>query len=838
MRFFKKLRRRRALDRDLEDELRFHLEMSGRARFGNPTRIQELCRDMWTFTNLESWWQDIRYAVRTLWSNPQVTIAAIAALMLGIGANTVVFTVVNAAFSYPFGCDDPERMVMIRPSEQLRSIPIPELYSNLRAIRESVKSIDHLAAVNSLSVNVSDGAKLPERFIAAQVTASTFGAMGRTPALGRAFNDADEYSGAAPVILLSDRLWRSRYGASPSILGASLRVDEIPRTVVGVMPPDSRFPEDCDMWIPMTFNGLGHAPLLIGRLKDGAKISQAAVEMDGIARAVIHRDPNSLKGLALDVRPLLEIYGVYANRPLFIAQLVAVGFVLLIACANVANLLLARAAVRAREISIRIAIGAGRARILRQLLVESLALAIAGGLFGWLFALAGQRAIDRLTAAQGRPAWVDLSMNPRVFAYMAAISIASGILFGLAPALRLAKIDVNGAIKDGGAAAAGGARGRRLSSALVIFEMALCVTLLAGAGLLIRSSINVYEMPVGVNSENVLTATVNLPQASYRRAEDEIAFHRRLKSRLEALPGVESAAIASALPTWGLGVHTVSCEFESNTTFAVVGGIIVGADYFRVMQAPPVHGRIFEDNEKENIVINGILAAKFWPGEDPLGKHIRIGDSWRTVVGVVPDIQQNIGLQRDPLIYLPYASDPQRVMFITARTRVPPATLAAAFGHEVQQLDENLPLYDIRTLERRIAMNRMNVGGIGLLFTIFAAIALVLGSVGLYAVSAHAVSQRTREIGVRIALGGSPQKIAALVFAQGLRQIAVGLAFGLPAALAVTRVLRGSLVGVSPFDPITFAGVMAILALAGALGCAIPARRAIRVDPVEALRCE
>jgi len=363
--------------------------------------------------------------------------------------------------------------------------------------------------------------------------------------------------------------------------------------------------------------------------------------------------------------------------------------------------------------------------------------------------------------------------------------------------------------------------------------------LLAGAGLLIRSSLNVYNASTGVNSANVLTAHINLPEAKYRHPEDQVAFHGQLKQRLESLPGVESVSIASALPTWGYGMSTISCEIEGEyIQNPIVQAVTIGSDYFRVMQVTPVHGRVFADSEKEAIVINGIFAAKYFPGEDPLGKHIKLRETWRTITGVVPDIQQNISPDRLPLIYVPYAADPRREIFIAIRTQVPPSTLAEASRREVQTIDPDLPLYDIRTLENRISTTRLNVGALGVIFTIFAAIALVLASVGLYAVSAHSVSQRTREIGVRMAMGGSSHSIFALVVAQGMWQIGIGLALGLPAAIGVTRVLRGSLVGVSQFDPVTFIGVIATLAIAGALGCAIPARRAVRVDPVVALRCE
>ncbi|HTS75589.1 MAG TPA: ABC transporter permease [Bryobacteraceae bacterium] len=831
MRFWKKIAKRRRLERDLEDELRFHLEMSGRARFGNPARIAESCREVWSFTTLESWWRDFRYGARTLAKNPGVTAVAVIALAIGIGANAAVFTVVKAAFSFDGGVEKPERLVLLQPGDALRDAAFAQLFFDPRELRAQVRSVRQIAAFSMASMNVSGSAGLPERYFGAIVSPNTFEVMERRPALGRGFTEQDL---AAPVVVLSDRAWRELCGADPGVIGKNMRVDDVLRTIVGVMPPGIMFPENADVWIPLNPATAQRLPLIFGRLADGATLATARTEIDGVVRRILNPAP---QGPLIEVEPLLEIYGVYASRPLFVLQMVAVGFVLLIACANVANLQLARAAVRAREISIRMAIGAGRARVIRQLLIENVVLAIAGGLFGWLTALGGLRWMDRLTLQQGRPPWVTLAMDAHVLLFLGAVTLGTGILFGLAPALRLARVDVHRAVKDGGAAAAGGARGRRLSSALVIFEMALCVVLLAGAGLMIRSSLHVYGMDTGVNSSNVLTVHINLPQAKYPRPDDEILFHRLLQARLASLPGVESVALASALPTWGYGIFGVDCQFE-DATHAVVQGLLTGADYFRVMQAEVLHGRIFSDSDRDAIVVNGIFAARYFPGGDPVGKHIRIGDSWRTVSGIVPDIQQSISPQRTPLVYIPYAADPRREMFIAARTRVPPSSLAAAFRSEVQKLDSNLPLYDVRTLENRIATNRLEVGAIGMIFTVFAAIALALASVGLYAVSAHSVSQRTREIGIRMAMGGAPAKILRLIFVQGLRQIALGLALGLPASMALGRALRGALVGVSPFDPLTLLGVVAILAVAGALGCAIPARRALRVDPVEALRCE
>ena len=605
------------------------------------------------------------------------------------------------------------------------------------------------------------------------------------------------------------------------------------------MPQGVQFPEDAALWLPLTLEDLRRGVLLFGRLADGVKLSAARAELDGLARGFTSGRPDGSTGPVVDVQSVLEIYGVYHARPMLYAMLVAVGFVLLIACADVANLLLARAAVRSREISIRIAIGAGRARVIRQLLVESLVLSALGGFFGWLVALAGLRWFDAATTRFSRPAWVDFSMHPRVLIFLAAITLGTGILFGLAPALRLAKVDVHDAVKDGGRGATGGARGRFISNALVAFEMTLCVILLTGAGLLIRSSIKTYSAPLGVDPANVLTAHISLPDAKYPLPADQVSFHELLKARLESLPGVEAAAVASNLPARGF----LNLTFETGNIGNIsTGALIVSPDYFRVMQVLPRRGRFFADRETTAVLVNENFAAQYWRGEDPLGKRIRVqgSEAWLTVVGLAPNVQQNFRdpLAPTPLIYLPFAAAPQRLTFVTIRTRVPPGTLVAAVRREVQSLDGDLPLYDIATLEDRIAQARLEVGAFGALFTIFGVIALVLASVGLYGVIAHSVSQRIPEIGIRMAMGGGAGAIFRLVFLQGLRPLVWGLGLGLPAAFLLSRVLRGTLVGVSPGDPATFTGVVLVLAAAGALGCAIPARRAVRVDPLIALRSE
>ncbi len=840
MRFFKKLMHRRRLDRDLEEELRFHLEMSGAPRrFGNATQIKEACRDLWSFVFIESLWQDFRYALRMLAKSPGVTAAAIAALALGIGANTTVYTIVSKALNFDIGIAHPESLVMIH-IDRAHAAEISKNLFDPRVLREQVRSLDLVGAFRYRPVNMSDGTGLPDRYSCFEISTAGFQIIGRAPLMGRIFTTEDERTGA-PVMLLSHGVWQDRFGADQAVIGKKVRVDEVLRTIVGVMPAGMRFPEDTSLWIPFSLNPSAAEPGLIARLAGGVKIEAARSEIEALARSLIPKRPGSPGGLLVDVEPMMMIYGVVASRPLFVAQLVAVAFVLLIACADVANLLLGRAAVRAREISIRMAIGAGRARILRQLLVESMVLAMAGGFLGWVVAMGGLRWFEHATAALHRPAWLDFSMDARVFIYFGGITLATSILFGLAPALRLARVDVNHTIKEGGQGAAGGTRGRSIGNILVAFEMALCVILLAGAGLLIRSSINVYRAALGVDSSNVLTMQINLPEAKYRRDEDQVAFHEQLKARLEALPGVESVALASAMPTSEYGMRRVTCELEgSGLVIPGIGALTVSANYFRVMRTGLLRGRDFRARETDAVIVNEAFAQEFFPGTEVLGKRLRVGSAWLTIVGIAGNIQQDYRrpAERDPLVYTLYDADPQRAMFLAGRTRVPPAGLAEAFRRELAKLDENLPAFDIRTLETGIAQNRLNVGAICVLLTIFAGIALVMAFVGLYAVLAHAVSQRTQEIGIRMAMGAAPRDILRLVFVQGLKPIALGLLVGLPAALGVGRVLRMALVGVSSSDPVTFAGVVVTLAGACVLGCALPARRAVRVDPVIALRCE
>ena len=801
--------------------------------------------------------EDIRFGVRTMAKNPSFTMVAVVALALGIGANATVFAITNGVLfkNMPFVSDRILYLANTNVSRGQNRLGLS--YPEFRDWRTQAKLFDAMGAYRFSVANLSDKTGVPSRFNVAEISANTFSMTGQKPVLGHDFTADDEKAGAAPVAILGYGIWENRYGKSNAILGQSIRINDVPTTVIGVMQRDLKFPIDSELWIPLVpkadFEKREARRLrAFGEMAPGITEKLAAAEMETIARNLEKEYPATNQGIRPVVHSFSEEFNGGDVRVLLAALMGAVAFVLLIACANVANLLLARAVDRSREISIRIALGASRWRIIRQLLVESVMLSITGGVLGWLISIWGLRVFDA-SVRDRIPTWMNFSMDYRGFAYLAAVSIGTGLLFGLAPALRLSKLDVNTSLREGGRGSSGGPRARYLSALLVVSEMALAVVLLAGAGLMIRSFLNLYRTNVGVNTKNVLVMRLFLPEAKYPRPEDQITFHQRLKARLDSLPGVEVSSIAITMPTGG----SMDFPYELEHSQPVdekrrpnLSALVINPDYFRTMDLHALRGRTFTDADgvaggPAVVIVNQRFAEKSWPGDDPIGKRLRIfngkdPEPWLTVVGVVPNILQNDVSVRepDPIIYLSYRHKPQRDMSIMARTRVPPGTLGTAFRREVQAIDEDLPLYNLRTLEERIALNYWAQEIFGTLFAIFAGIALVLASVGLYAVIAHSVSQRTQEIGVRMALGASGQNILQLVFAQGIKQLAIGLAIGLAAAFGLTRVLRSLLVQVSPTDPLTLALVALVLAAAATLGCLIPARRAMRLDPVLALRNE
>ncbi len=799
---------------------------------------------------------DFSYALRGLRRNPAFTIAALTMLALGIGVNAAVFTVTKAALFAGFPLVERNDRLLYITSSRGCCVSYPD-FEDWRA---QATSFEDMALVHGVQRILSDQSGFPESYNATEITANTFTLAGRKPMLGRDFQPSDETPGAPPVAILSYGFWERRYGKDPSILGQTVRINGTPTAVVGIMPDGFSFPQKLDLWVPLIptpdvrKRGARDTWFAFGRLSDGVTSQAATAEMETIGKRLEHDYPLTNQGVLPQVRNFREFFIFENEDVIYMSMWGAVGFLLLIACANLANLLLARAMERSRETSVRMALGAGRWRIVRQLLIESLMLSSVGAICGWWIARWGVWAYALAERGPGRSSWriLDYAMDYRVLAYLVAISIGTAFLFGLAPALRLMKLDINSALKEGGRGASGGGRGAHLSAVLVIAEVALAVVLLAGAGVMTRSFLNIYSADLGVTTENVLTVTIDLPPARYPDEGAWVSFYDRLKSRLQAIPGVESVAIAARLPVAGSRrwpYELAGAPRIDEQRRPMLSELTVGPTYFRTLGAPVLSGREFNDADgtlgAPVVIVNQQFASTHWPRENPLGQRLRLfadhaPEEWLTVVGVAPDIVQNDRTRQtfDPLVYLPYRQRPARGMSVIARTRVFPESLGTAFRREIQAVDSDLPVFGPFTLAERLEATYWSSGLYGVVFLIFGTIALLLASLGLYAVIAHSVSVRTRELGVRLAIGATARDIRSLVILQGMRPLAIGLALGLAASFALNRVLKSQLVQVSPADPATLTIVSAVLVLAATLGCLIPAHRATRVDPLTALRVE
>jgi putative ABC transport system permease protein len=795
---------------------------------------------------------DIRLSLRNLAKNPGFAAVAVTMLAVGIGVNATVFTVTNAVLFKGFPLvagNDRLRYISYRNSNCCVSYP------DFLDWKAQSKSFDGMAIVHGVGIALTDSSGFPENLSGNENSADVFRLVGARPMLGRDFTAADEMPGAAPVAILNYGFWERRYGKDPTIIGRTVRMNGALTTYIGVMPEGFSFPQTVDVWVPLVqtpkvMNRENRDTwVVVARLANGVTVETAQAEMDVIGKRLATEYPVTNRELLPEVQTFTQFF-IGPNAALIYGSMWgAVGFVLLIACANLANLLLARAIGRSREISVRIALGAGRWRIIRQLLIESVMLSGLGGFLGWWIAKWGVRSYALAMANKSSWLVLDYSMDHRVLGYLIAISIGTGLLFGLVPALRLSKLDVNASLKDGGRSATGGSRGKHLSALLVTGEMALAIVLLAGAGVMIRSYLKIHTADIGADTANVLGGSVNLPSEKYPRPEDKISFFDRLIPRLEAMPGVESVATADALPASGSSKFSYQLAGDApEERRRKLSTLKISPTYFKVVKSAMLAGREFNDADVRSsapvAIVNQLFASTYWPGEDPLGKRFRLfeGDNpevWRTVVGVASNIIQNDQTRQtfDPVVYLPYRQRPGGGAWIFVRTSVPPAGLTNAFRQAVQALDSGLPLYGPMAISER--MERFwDSRFYGSLFLIFAAIALLLASIGLYTVIAYSVNQRTQEIGVRMAIGGTPNDILKLVFRQGMLPLAIGLAIGLTASFAVNRLLKSMLVQVSPADPITLAVASAVLILAGILGCLIPARRAMQVDPVVALRNE
>ena len=796
--------------------------------------------------------QDVRYGLRTLRKNPGFTIVAVAMLALGIGINTAVFAEINAALFQGFP--------LVHRNDRLAQITTTRnaiYYPDFAEWRSQATSFEGMALVRGNFHTLADGGNAPETYFTSEVSANTFQMVGVKPVLGRDFSPADERPGAAPVVMLRYEVWATRFAANPAIVGHAVRIDGLPATVIGVMPEGFSFPTNQDLWTPLVPTAAAlrretyYARYAYARLADGMTIESARAEMDTIGQRLARAWPRTNRGVAPVVKGFAEWY-VGANvRTLYETMWGAVGFVLLIVCANVANLLIAQAIGRSREISVRMALGAERWRIIQQFLVESLMLSLLGGVIGWWIAKAAVRLYA--SAHLKNDVVLRFTMDAQVLAYLIAITVATGLLAGLATAIQLTKLNVSGTSRDESRGVAGGRRGTRLAHLFVGAQMALAVVLLAGAGIMLRSFLNVYTADVGVDTSHVLMMAVGMAPERYPSPESWAPFYQELETRLQALPGVASVGIANAAPTDDIRRVTYElADAPAVDEHATVAWSVVSTGYFQTLGAKVISGRALDASDRASgapvAIVNQQFAKRNWPGEAAVGKRVRlsVGNSggaitpWLTVVGVVSNIAQNDRTRQafDPVVYVPYDQHPSGGMFVFVRTSVAPGSLASAVRREIYAIDPVLSVSNLMPLGERLDRAYALERSVTVLFLVFAVFALLLASVGLYAAVSRSVNRRIQEIGIRIAIGANGRDILGLVFKQGGVPVGTGLAIGIAVSFAVNRVVKSQLVGVSPADPVALVSACVVLVVCAALGCWIPARRAMRVDPIVALKHE
>jgi putative ABC transport system permease protein len=800
--------------------------------------------------------QDLRYGSRMLIKHRAATVIAVVTLALGIGANTAIFSVVNSVLLRPLPYPNAERLMTIWEDHRARNGPVNEWTSppGFEDWRDQAKSFDHVVAFQGWQPTLT-GQGDPEQLVGALVSHDTFAMLGVTPALGRSFRPEEDRQGVEGVVMISHKLWRRRFGADPSLVGKKISLDGVSREVVGVMPAGFKFPiiAGADIWRPIrpAFGpGCQRGCITVrvmARLKSDATEARARAELNSIAARIEQQFPDTNTKVGATLVPLHEVL-VGPVKTQMQALLAAVGFVLLIACANVANLLLARSATREKEIAIRASLGAGRWRIARQLLSESLLLAVVGGAMGLLLAY---WLVDLLVSfsPQGTPRLDEIGIDRRVLGYTMAITILTGLLFGAAPVWQLFKVDLNQSLRDGGKGLQVARSGRRALSALVVAETALALTLLVGAGLLIRSFIRLQRVDPGFNPRNLLAAVVTLPQADYPERSQIAPFYSRLLERVRTLPGVRSAAAVSSLPLAGADsdagflIEGRPAPLPDQQPVAWISS--VSQDYFRTMGMRLIAGREFTERDNENspkvVIISEATARRHFPKEDPIGKRIGNGrpDGWREIVGITADVK-HFGLTQDARVsmFFPDRQRPSRQMFIVARTAADPLSLGPALRGVVAAMDKNLAVSNISAMEEVTAQSIGQERFTLLLLGLFSALALSLAAAGIYGVMSYAVAQRTHEIGVRVALGAQTRDMLKLVVTQGMALVLAGVGIGLASSLALTGFIRGLLFGVSATDPMTFAAISILLSVIALLACYLPARRATTVDPMVALRRE
>jgi Acidobacterial duplicated orphan permease len=865
------------IESEMDEELRFYIHMrtqenirggmtpdqarrDAERRFGNFEHIKDLCRDVRGGGMLDTLWQDVRFGVRMLAKNPGFAAVAVLTLGLGIGANTAIFSVVNAVLLRPLPFENPDQLVMIWQTNPQRGI-LQDLVStpNLHDWQQQSHTFGQIAAFNPRGFSLT-GTDEPEQLPGTFVSVELFPMLGANPLLGRNFLPDEGRPGGHRAVIISFALWQRRFGGDPHLVGKSLTLNDAIYTVVGIMPAKFQFPIQgqfpipvSEVWAPLAIDpaqvNRGSRELFtIGRLQPGVSIEEAQAEMATISQRLAEQYPDSNR----DVGVHLVGYHEQLTGNLRAALLILLGavvFVLLIACANVANLLLARAATRQRELAIRTALGAGRWRLMRQLLTESMLLSLLGGALGLALALWNFNAIVAALPAH-MPRAAEIHVDRQVLVFTFAVAVITGVIFGLVPALQASSLNLNEALKESGGKGTGGFVRHGVRSLLVVTEIALALVLLVGAGLLIKSFHRLQQVNAGFNPENVLSVPVVIPQSRYPDGNARVAFINRIMERMKALPGVQAVAGVTILPL--SGEYSSASFIVEGQTVSPEGRNVANMraatpDYFRVMSIPIIKGRGFTEQDHSDaptvVIINEAFERLYFPDEEPIGKRV-ISPASRDgvpmmIVGVAGDVR-NGGPEDEPRpeFYYSYFQNPIRFMFMAIRTSAEPSGLIPAIRREIWSEDKDLPLANISTLEqllsKTIAQRRFNL----LLLGLFSGLALVLAVVGIYGVVSYAVTQRTHEIGLRLALGAQPGDVRKLVIRQGMIPVVAGIAIGLSGALALTRLMKSLLFGVSATDPLTFVGLSLLLVVVALVACWIPARRATKVDPLLALRYE
>ncbi len=813
---------------------------------------------------METLLQDLRFGLRQLLRKPGFTLIAVLSLALGIGANTAIFSLVDAVLLRPLPFSDPDRLVMVWEDAAKvgfpRNTPAPANYVDWKTQN---KVFEDMAAITYGSYALTDEGE-PEKVESQNVTANFFPLLGVKPVLGRTFTEEEDKPGTNRVALVSYSLWQRRFGGDPSLVGKEILLDGRKHNVLGVMPPGFQFlAKEVNIWTPVAFSGEelanrgGHYLTVVARLKPGVSVAQARTDIAAVTQRINQANPSSWTGFELgSVVVSLREQLAGDVRPALIVLLVAVGFVLLIACANIANLLLARGAARYREIAVRTALGAGRSRIVRQLLTESILLAVAGGATGLLFAWLSFSFLKQIIP-NSMALNASVRIDAKVFGFTMLLSLLTGIVFGLVPAFQAAKVDLNEALKQSGGRNGTGVGHRRLRSALVVTEIALALVLLVGAGLLIQTFLKLRALNLGVNPENVLTLRTSLPRSKYSELPKRAAFYEQVLERVRAVPGVVAAGYTTAVPlTWKGGTNGFTVEGREQGPGQDANSRQATTGYMETMSVKLREGRFFNPHDdvqsQPSAIINETMARQYWPGESAVGKRFKLGGTdspspWVTVVGIIGDIKGDIkemGLEAAPKpeMFFPYQQLPETLWNmprdLTVRTTGDPLSITAAVRQAIWSVDPSQPISNVRTMEEilseEVAQRRIGMT----LLVAFAGLALLLASLGIYGVLSYSVTQRTQEIGIRMALGAGRRDVLRQVMGDGLRLAGLGVGIGLVVSFALTRLMTGLLFGISASDPRTLIGVTVLLIAVALFACYIPARRATKIDPMIALRYE